>query len=77
MLWLLKAFCVYYTILCYIRLCFFLYHIRRYYNISIQAGHELRIRVLALLQGDYEQMVSCQKLPTRLSKSTWTAIQDR
>ena len=42
-----------------------------------QAGHELRIIcVLAMLQGDYEQMVSCQKLPMRLSRSTWTAIQD-
>jgi len=34
------------------------------------------LSMLWLLKGDYEQMVSCQKLPTRLSKSTWTAIQE-
>ncbi|OLP92674.1 hypothetical protein AK812_SmicGene25481 [Symbiodinium microadriaticum] len=34
------------------------------------------LSMLWLLKGDYEQMVSCQKLPTRLSRSTWTAIQE-
>ncbi|CAE7207557.1 unnamed protein product [Symbiodinium pilosum] len=34
------------------------------------------LSMLWLLKGDYDQIVSCQKLPTRLSRSTWTSIKE-